>query len=74
VPDVETLLLTQRQALRDLGVSAELPSYDGDPRGYLRELSATGAAAELVDPGGLGGFGWLLAAKGVPMPIGCGAT
>lgn len=60
-----TLLLRQRDALRRLGVTADRPEYDGDPHDYLRKLAAVGAAAELLDPGGLGGFTWLLQAKGL---------
>jgi SAM-dependent MidA family methyltransferase len=69
VPDVQSLLLTQRDALTRLGVSGRRPSYGGDPRAYLSELSAAGEAAELLDPGGLGGFTWLVQAKGVALPL-----
>ncbi len=65
-----TVRMTQREALASLGVRAERPAYDGDPLGYLTALSQAGAAAELLDPGGLGGFSWLLQAVGVPIPIG----
>ncbi len=56
-------LLTQRAALRALGVTGRRPPLSlasGDPAAYVRELGAAGAAAELLDPGGLGGFGWLV--------------
>ncbi|MFE9334318.1 SAM-dependent methyltransferase [Streptomyces sp. NPDC006925] len=56
-------LLTQRAALRALGVTGRRPALSlasGDPAAYVRELGAAGAAAELLDPGGLGGFGWLV--------------
>ena len=69
VSDAQSVLLTQRDALTRLGLSARRPSYDGDPRAYLSELSAAGEAAELLDPGGLGGFTWLVQAKGVPLPL-----
>jgi SAM-dependent MidA family methyltransferase len=59
------VLLSQREALRDLGIDAGRPSYDGDPLTYLSALSATGEAAELIDPGGLGGFTWLVHQVGV---------
>jgi hypothetical protein len=36
---------------------------------YLTGLSAAGAAAELLDQGGLGGFTWLLHAKGIAQPL-----
>ncbi|MGW7576819.1 SAM-dependent methyltransferase [Streptomyces sp. NPDC054765] len=55
--------LTQREALRALGVDGRRPPLAlaaTDPAGYVRALSAAGSAAELVDPAGLGGFGWLL--------------
>ncbi|MEU3458396.1 SAM-dependent methyltransferase [Streptomyces sp. NPDC006733] len=55
-------LLTQRAALRALGVSGARPPLalaSTDPRGYLRALAAAGEAAELTDPGGLGAFRWL---------------
>ncbi|GAB2690816.1 SAM-dependent methyltransferase [Thalassiella azotivora] len=66
---VLTVLTTQRQALRALGVDAARPPLavaSSDPAGYLAGLSAAGEAAELLDPGGLGGFGWLLHAVGAP--------
>jgi len=55
--------LTQRAALRALGVDGRRPPLAlaaTDPSGYVRALSAAGAAGELTDPAGLGGFGWLL--------------
>ena len=70
VDDVDTVLLTQREALRALDVTAQRPTYDGNPRDYLHALQATGEAAELLDAGGLGGFTWLLQARGVPLPLG----
>ncbi|MDJ0343965.1 SAM-dependent methyltransferase [Streptomyces sp. H10-C2] len=57
-----TALITQRAALRALGVSGARPPLalaSTDPRGYLRGLAAAGEAAELTDPGGLGAFRWL---------------
>jgi SAM-dependent MidA family methyltransferase len=68
-PQVLTQLMTQRDALRALGVEGSRPAYDGNPRSYLAALQATGEAAELIDPGGLGAFTWLMHAKGVPLPI-----
>lgn len=55
-------LTTQRAALAELGVTGSRPPRalaERDPRGYLAELSRAGQAAELLDPAGLGGFGWL---------------
>jgi SAM-dependent MidA family methyltransferase len=56
-------LLTQREALRDLGVDGSRPPLSlasSDPAAYVRALGAAGEAAELTAPAGLGGFGWLL--------------
>nr|WP_232835427.1 SAM-dependent methyltransferase [Actinocorallia populi] len=67
VPGLETVLTTQREALRVLGVDGRRPPRElafSDPRGYVTALSRAGEAAELTDPGGLGGFGWLMQAKG----------
>ncbi|WP_459801753.1 SAM-dependent methyltransferase [Herbidospora sp. RD11066] len=58
----EGLLTTQREALRDLGITGARPPLalaSSDPRAYLRALSRASAEAELIAPGGLGGFGWL---------------
>lgn len=55
-------ILTQREALRGLGVSGERPPLSlasGDPAGYVRALASAGQAAELTARGGLGDFGWL---------------
>ncbi|MEN3359089.1 MAG: hypothetical protein V7637_3071 [Mycobacteriales bacterium] len=71
-PAADTLLTTQRAALRALGVSGHRPPIaraSADPAGYLAGLVAAGEAAELTDPGGLGGFGWLVRAVGVPLPL-----
>lgn len=62
-------LLTQRDALRALGVTGGRPPLSlasGDPAGYVRALAAAGEAAELTAPGGLGDFGWLV------QPVGAG--
>jgi SAM-dependent MidA family methyltransferase len=61
-------LITQREALRALGVGGGRPPLDlarTDPAGYLRGLAAAGAAAELIDPAGLGGHWWLLHTVGI---------
>lgn len=57
----------QREALRALGVDPGRPSSDlagSDPVAYLTALSRAGEAAELLDPEGLGGFGWVLHPEG----------
>ncbi|WP_328855176.1 SAM-dependent methyltransferase [Microbispora hainanensis] len=58
----ETTLTTQREALRDLGVTGARPPLaqaSADPAGYVRALGRASQEAELIDPAGLGGFGWL---------------
>lgn len=58
---------TQREALLDLGITATRPDLalaTSDPAGYVTALSAAGEAAELLDPAGLGGFGWIQSAAG----------
>lgn len=69
---VDGAVLSQRDALRSLGVSGARPDLElatSDPRGYLRALSRATEAAELTDPAGLGGFSWVLSIKGiVPIP------
>lgn len=55
-------LRTQREALRDLGISGTRPHLElsrTDPVGYVRALGAASAAAELTDPAGLGAHLWL---------------
>jgi SAM-dependent MidA family methyltransferase len=62
-------LLTQRTALRALGITGARPPLtlaSTDPAGYVRALAHAGAAAELTAPGGLGDFGWLLQPLGLP--------
>ncbi|MFD0519577.1 SAM-dependent methyltransferase [Paractinoplanes durhamensis] len=59
---------TQREALKALGVDGARPSLDlahSDPGGYVRALAAAGAAAELIEPAGLGGHWWLLHSVGL---------
>ncbi|MEU8758472.1 SAM-dependent methyltransferase [Streptomyces sp. NPDC048659] len=56
-------LVTQREALRDLGLTGTRPPLalaSSDPAGYVRALAAAGEAAELLAPGGLGDFLWLV--------------
>ncbi|MGY0068875.1 SAM-dependent methyltransferase [Streptomyces sp. QTS137] len=62
-------LLPQRAALRALGLTGSRPPLtlaSTDPAGYVRALAAASKAAELVAPGGLGDFGWLLQPVGIP--------
>ncbi|MBA2391037.1 MAG: SAM-dependent methyltransferase [Geodermatophilaceae bacterium] len=66
-------LMTQRAALTDLGMSAARPPRAlawRDPPAYLAALRDVGEAAELTDPGGLGGFGWLLCGVAMTVPLG----
>lgn len=60
-------VFTQREALRRLGVDGRVPPYDGDPTGYAAALTAASDAAELLDPNGLGGFGWLVETRGIAL-------
>ncbi len=60
-----TLLTDQRSALHALGVHGARPPRElasSNPAEYLRALSGAGEAGELLDPGGLGGFHWLVQA------------
>ncbi len=56
-------LLTQRRALIALGVCARLPTAT-DPS-YALMLERASQAHELLDPAGLGGFGWLVQGVGL---------
>lgn len=65
--------LTQRDALRALGVAGARPPLalaTTDPAAYVRALASAGEAAELTAPGGLGDFGWLVQPVGIPDPLG----
>lgn len=67
----ETALISQRQALRALGVSGLAPPYAlgrVDPARYSRGLQGASEAAELLHPAGLGGFSWLVHAVATPLP------
>jgi SAM-dependent MidA family methyltransferase len=66
-----TVLATQRDVFHSLGMTGGRPDLSlasTDPRGYLRALSQASTAAELTDPLGLGGFGWLAQGVGVSVP------
>jgi SAM-dependent MidA family methyltransferase len=65
-------VVRQREALSLLGISAARPDRsiaDTDPYGYLTLLQEAGAAAELLDPRGLGAFGWLVQPVGIEDPL-----
>ncbi|MFF7920962.1 SAM-dependent methyltransferase [Streptomyces mirabilis] len=65
-------VVTQRAALRALGVSGARPALSlaaTDPTAYVRALAGAGEAAELTATGGLGDFGWLLQPVGIPNPM-----
>jgi SAM-dependent MidA family methyltransferase len=67
----ETVLTTQRTALRALGLDARRPPLAlaaSDPEGYAAALCRASQDAELVDVAGLGGFGWLAQAVGTHLP------
>jgi SAM-dependent MidA family methyltransferase len=67
----QTVLTTQRAGLRELGLGGRRPPLAlaaSDPHGYARALSRASQDAELLDAGGLGGFGWLAQAVGMPLP------
>jgi SAM-dependent MidA family methyltransferase len=60
-------VLRQHEALGRLGVGASRPDPAdavADPSRYLRSLRHASQVHELTDPGGLGGFGWLLHPRG----------
>ncbi|GAA4223431.1 SAM-dependent methyltransferase [Actinomadura meridiana] len=66
-----TLLTTQRDALRALGLSGSRPPITlahSDPRAYVTALCRAGEDAELTDPSGLGSFGWLTQTVQIPIP------
>jgi SAM-dependent MidA family methyltransferase len=65
-------LTTQREVLSFLGVSSTKPDRsiaDSEPHRYLALLQEAGAAAELMDPRGLGAFGWLVQSVGIADPL-----
>jgi SAM-dependent MidA family methyltransferase len=67
----ESVLTTQRAALRGLGLDARRPPLAlaaTDPERYARALGQASADAELMDAEGLGGFGWLVQAVGTSLP------
>jgi SAM-dependent MidA family methyltransferase len=72
-----TLLTTQRDALRALGVHGRRPPValaSTEPGRYLAELRTAGEEAELIDRTGLGGFLWLIQAVDCCLPARLSAT
>ena len=68
----QTLLTSQRQALRALGVDGRRPALaraGGDPLGYAQALCRASEEAELIDTAGLGSFGWLVQTVDVTLPV-----
>lgn len=64
-----TTLTTQREAMLALGVTGTRPPIElahADPRAYLRALTRATEEAELIDPAGLGAFGWLAQQVNLP--------
>ncbi|KUN95499.1 SAM-dependent methyltransferase [Streptomyces caeruleatus] len=62
-------LLSQRAALRSLGITGARPPLElasTRPAEYVRALATAGEAAELTASGGLGDFGWLVQRVGIP--------
>ena len=62
-------LLRQREVLQALGVDGRLPAWDAGRGTYAADLRDATQAATLLDPAGLGGFGWLVRAVGVDDPL-----
>jgi SAM-dependent MidA family methyltransferase len=62
-------LTDQRSALRALGVDPSAPVWQGDGRAHATALQRATQAATLLDPGGLGGFGWLVRPVGIRDPL-----
>lgn len=63
-------LLAQREALPLLGISAARPARSPDSAAYLSALQEAAEARVLLDPHGLGGFGWLVQPVGIADPLG----
>jgi SAM-dependent MidA family methyltransferase len=65
-------VIRQREALLSLGIDDTLPSRElalTEPRRYLALLQEASRAAELLDPRGLGSFGWLVCPVGMVDPL-----
>lgn len=62
-------LLTQRELLHELALVPERPARElatADPAAYLHALARRSAVTAMTDPGGLGGFWWVLARRDGP--------
>ena len=72
VAGIEPAVVSQRTALRALGVHGRRPphsqAYD-DPTGYVHALALASAAAELTDPEGLGGHWWVVQPLDLPRSV-----
>ncbi len=64
-----TLLTTQAEALRALGIRPGASPSGSDPAAHTAQLQRANEARELTDPQGLGGFGWLLQTRGVSLGV-----
>lgn len=64
----ESLLRDQRNVLRAFNITVDLPA-PGE-LSYPQRLAAASRVARLLDPCGLGGFGWLLQSTGPHLPAG----
>ena len=62
-------LLRQREVLQALEIRTTLPLWGGDASTYARGLEVASQATTLLDPDGLGGFGWLVQAVGCADPL-----
>jgi SAM-dependent MidA family methyltransferase len=68
VAGLPAALVTQREALRALGLDSTRPPLtlaSRDPAGYVRSLSAASQAAELMEVDGLGGHLWIVQPVGI---------
>jgi SAM-dependent MidA family methyltransferase len=63
------VLRRQHEVLRGLGLDGAVPAWTGEGTGYAAALQHASQAAALLDPAGLGGFGWLVQPVGVPDPL-----
>lgn len=60
-------VVSQRDALRSLGVDSARPPVSlaaEDPTAYVEALSAAAASAEATDPAGFGDFYWVVSGRG----------